>query len=559
MTTSSESDRNNALLFFGVAALVLAAGYGLREPWPADEPRFVLVARQMIESGNFLYPHRGAELYPDKPPLYFWLLAGAYRLVGSWRWSFLLPSLLASLGTLWLTFDLGRRLWSPRTGLWAAVLVGTAFQFVYQAKRAQIDPTLVFFTTLSLYGLCRHLFTGPQWRWYALGCLAAGMGVIAKGVGFLPLLALLPFGLMVRGSWRGLSAPRPGDGWKWAGGAALVLVPVLLWLVPVTLVALAGEDPERMAYLRELLFRQTAQRYVQAWHHTAPAWYFLAVIAFAWLPSSLALPWLARPWAQAWRDRDGRVWLLLAWVGLVLLFFSASPGKRDMYILPALPALALAAAPYMDALVAGRLRWAVLAFVVAAGAVLFGTGLVVLAGEPAFEQRLAQARGLDGEAIAWLAAYLVAGGGVLLGAAALARSRHALAACGIGLAVLWVGYGVVVHPVLDDDSSSRAVMHKARALAGPTATIGLVAWKEQNLLQASGPVTEFGFRNLPERQLADGREWLVHNPQGRLLVSAALRPGCPADAPPRFVGSANRRQWWLVATPAAADCLDPGP
>jgi len=31
-------------------------------------------------------------------------------------------------------------------------------------------------------------------------------------------------------------------------------------------------------------------------------------------------------------------------------FFSLSAGKRDMYILPALPALALAAAPYMDAL-----------------------------------------------------------------------------------------------------------------------------------------------------------------------------------------------------------------
>ena len=51
--------------FFAIAFVVLFAGYGLRDPWPADEPRFVLVAKQMVESGNWLFPHRGIELYPE--------------------------------------------------------------------------------------------------------------------------------------------------------------------------------------------------------------------------------------------------------------------------------------------------------------------------------------------------------------------------------------------------------------------------------------------------------------------------------------------------------------
>src|SRR3546814_12014914 len=68
-----------------VALLVLGAGLGLRDPWPADEPRFVLVAKQMWESGEWLLPHRGPELYPDKPPLYFWLLGASYALVRDWR------------------------------------------------------------------------------------------------------------------------------------------------------------------------------------------------------------------------------------------------------------------------------------------------------------------------------------------------------------------------------------------------------------------------------------------------------------------------------------------
>ena len=69
-------------------------------------------------------------------------------------------------------------------------------QFVWQARQAQIDATLCFWTTLSLYGLLRHLLLGPSWRWYTIGWAAAGLGVITKGVGFLPLLVLIPFAIL---------------------------------------------------------------------------------------------------------------------------------------------------------------------------------------------------------------------------------------------------------------------------------------------------------------------------------------------------------------------------
>src|SRR5678816_2455080 len=103
--------RRELFCFFAIAFVVLAAGIGLRDPWPADEPRFVLVAKQMWESGDWLFPHRGSELYADKPPLYFWMLCAAYALVRNWTWAFLLPSLVAAMATLFLTYDLARRLW----------------------------------------------------------------------------------------------------------------------------------------------------------------------------------------------------------------------------------------------------------------------------------------------------------------------------------------------------------------------------------------------------------------------------------------------------------------
>ena len=178
----------------------MATGLGLRDPWPPDEPRFALVAQDMLRTGDWLIPRVGGDLYADKPPLFFWLIAAATSLTGSLRVGFLLPSLLAGLGTLLLTYDLLRRVRGREVGLAAAFVLLLTFQFVWQARQAQIDAVLCFFTTLSLYGLLRHHCLGPARGWYLVGWAAAGLGVITKGVGFLPLLALVPFVLLAP-SW----------------------------------------------------------------------------------------------------------------------------------------------------------------------------------------------------------------------------------------------------------------------------------------------------------------------------------------------------------------------
>ncbi|HRX90815.1 MAG TPA: glycosyltransferase family 39 protein, partial [Steroidobacteraceae bacterium] len=142
--------------------------------------------RDMATSGDWLFPRVGGDLYQDKPPVFFWLLAASYSLIGTIRHSFLLPSLLAAAGTLFLLYDLGRRLVSRRAGFIAALATVSTLQFVLVMRGAQIDGVLCLLTTLSLYGLLRHLVLGPAWGWYFIGGLAAGIGIITKGVGFLP-------------------------------------------------------------------------------------------------------------------------------------------------------------------------------------------------------------------------------------------------------------------------------------------------------------------------------------------------------------------------------------
>src|SRR5215217_5812131 len=131
----------------GLALLMMGVGLGLRDPWPADEPRFALIAQDMLRSGDWLIPRVGGDLYADKPPVFFWLLAGSMALTGSMRLGFLLPSLLAGVGTVVLVYDLLRRVRGREVALTGGFMLLLTFQFVWQARQAQIDATLCFFTT----------------------------------------------------------------------------------------------------------------------------------------------------------------------------------------------------------------------------------------------------------------------------------------------------------------------------------------------------------------------------------------------------------------------------
>jgi len=540
------------LLLLG--ALLFAPGLGLRDPWPADEPRFALIARDMVDTGRWLIPEVGGDLYQDKPPVFFWAIATAYLATGTLRLAFLLPSLLAGLGTLWLVYDLGRRLWSRETGLAAALLLGTSVQLVIQARSAQIDMLLTFLTTASLYGISRHLLAGPDWRAYALGGFAAGLGVVTKGTGFLPLLLLLPFFALRRAGFGGLWPGRGGARWWLAPTAALA--GIALWLVPMLVRTALSADPRLAAYRDEILFQQTMTRYAAAWGHYKP-WYFylVQVIPGLWLPATALLPWLVPRWRIAWRERDGRPWLFIGWIAVVVLFFSVSPGKRGVYVLPALPALALAAAPYLVGLWrrAGPQR-ALFALTALLAATAAGAAMYLGLLRP---DRLA---GLGGQYGVTSPAPLVAvAAGVLVALIVLRPARGGLAwAAAVSVVALITGFWIV--PMINADRSGQAFVATFERAVPAGAELGLVAYREQYLLYATRPVVNFGHRRVhdPEQEAFDAARWLNAESDRVLVVDESVRHACFGESPALALGEANRLRWFLVSAPAAAACADRG-
>jgi 4-amino-4-deoxy-L-arabinose transferase-like glycosyltransferase len=510
-----------------------------------------------VTSGDWLFPHRGSELYSDKPPMLMWLEAAFYQLTGNWRVAFLLPSLLAGLATLALTWDLGRRLWSPRVGLFAAVALLASFQFVYQTKRAQIDPLIMALITLSNWGLLLHLLRGPNWRAYWLGCFAAGLGVITKGVGVIALLMLLPF---VVARWRGWGSvvQTRNDGWRWAGGVLAFLGAILLWLVPMVSVALWRGTPEYLAYMNDILFRQTAKRYAgTVGGHQQEFWYFFPVLLFHFFPLSLAYISAWSDWRRGLREGDGRLLLLLGWCLLVFVFFSVAGGKREVYLMPMLPMLALALGPTLLRIAdAPWLRWCSFASTLALGLGLVGAGAWALQGKWVSMNSMVVERELaDGGY--WLWMMMITMGALFLVNALAWRPKRGVHALLGGMACLWLVFGVWGSLLLNDANSAVGVMRRAGQIAGPTAEIGMVAWKEQNLLMADRPMKDFGFLKPTELQFAEATRWQAEAPDGRWIfgLREAVR-ACVDKGKVTVVGYANRRQWWMFRSDAViAGCV----
>ena len=540
-STRTGRPRSREIWLAAAALLTLAAGLGLRDPWAPDEPRYALIAAEMLQSGDWSVTRLGGMIYAEKPPVYFWLLAAAQWLAGL-RLGFLLPSLLAGIGALALVWDLARRLWSRETAWWAALGLLACLQFTMQARNAQIDAVLCFFTTLSLYGLLRHLLQGPDWRWFGLGCLAAGVGVMTKGVGFLPLLVFLPWAGLRWADW-----PLPGlnGGARWLLGLLAFFAPLALWLAP--LLFMAQSNPEIAGYLDNLLFRQTITRYADPWHHFQPFWYFFVeVIPWAWFPLVLLFPWLAVRWARRWRNRDPSVVLLSGWIALVLLFFTISSAKRDVYLLPAAPALALLSAPHVKEL-AARLSCRRM---LRAAALLLS---VVLAAGSAWllfvdVERLAElsARHETGAAPLWTL-FFGALAGALLALAVPARRTAAMFAAFMLLG--WQVWGWALQPQINDARSGGRIAARVPEATSADAPLALAHWRAQQVLHLDRPVVHFRGRNLEgQEEMEQAAAWLALESGRRLLVPTEHIQPCFWRGSGLHLGHAHRRNWVLLSS-----------
>jgi 4-amino-4-deoxy-L-arabinose transferase-like glycosyltransferase len=525
---------------FIAAIILIFTGMGLRDPWPADEPRFALVAKEMVETGQWFFPARAEELYPDKPPIFMWAIALFYWITGSLRISFLLPSALAGLLTIFLVYDITKRLWSKKVGLVAGWLLLFSFQFLLQAKTAQIDATVCAWITIGCYGILRYCLVDGKYRWYALAWFFMGIGVITKGVGFLPLLMLIPF-MLYRYKAKDSKSVVMHATWTWWMGPLIMLGAISLWFIPMLIIVAQSDSAAYEMYRDNILFKQTVTRYADSWHHVKPAWYYVtSVVPVFWLPLSFAIPFLVKPWLTAFKQLDPRIILPLSWVVLVIVFFSISPGKRGVYILPALPMLVLAIAPYYKLLF--QKSWL--------RTILFGLSALMSVGLAIFGILGL----LDVESVAKLAIkfeitpwyfFLIIGVVSIIGLV-YALLKNQWLAWPVFFSVLWMTYSTYGYVLRNEVSTPKSIYEVAAPHTVENAEIALIDFSEQFILFSPYPVYHFGYHTPLEDQLQAGYQWLSNEQRYLIIEDKVIDPSCFDIERGIDLGFAHRRHWILM-------------
>ncbi len=315
-----------------VAAVLFLPSIGERVISLEDEARYALKARNMLETGDWLIPRVDGEVLMQKSPLFMWAIA-ALSLPGRkvTELTAALPSALSAIGGVAATLLLGRRMFGPRAGLLAALSLATTFGYYWHARLVLADMMMTFFIVAGAAAFWASIGDGPARRGpLVVFWMCLGLALSAKGpAGLLPILPFAAF-LVVEHGWRGLRELRP------LMGVAILALVSAPWALAF---ALQGEK----SYVQSVLVGDYVGPHREGWARASELSFALGPVGIGFLPWTLFLPAAVRQgWWRAERADIGRKFRFLAfWVLAYVIVITLMPHKRDRYLLPVLPALAL--------------------------------------------------------------------------------------------------------------------------------------------------------------------------------------------------------------------------
>ena len=305
-----------------------------------SEGLYAHISREMKLSGQWFQLTYHDESYINKPPLFFWVLALFTRLFGENEIALRLPGALFSLGTMMLTYFLGKSMFSRTAGFWAAMVVATSHLFLWYGRRTLFDSMQTFFITLALFAWAKaHLQNAGHW-WYPIVGTAIALAVMTKGLhgAALPLVVII--GLLavtrdyspLKNLWFHLS----------------------VFLAITIIAAYASVLSDNLAWHFDILhglksaFGLSASAQAQAIGH--PIYWYLLIMWFDFFPWIALFPssliWLMSE--HPLRLERSKVFVLIWFLGMFTAL-SLSTLKREPYLMALVPPLGLLIGCYSHA------------------------------------------------------------------------------------------------------------------------------------------------------------------------------------------------------------------
>jgi len=347
------TSRRNIFLIVLFFAAAVYLGCILSPPSLMDDVDAVQaqIARNMVQSGDWVTARLDGVPYLEKPPLLYWMIAVSYKVFGVHDWSARIPVALSAIALCWVTAAFGLWAFGKRAGFYAGLCMSTCIGLFLFTRILLPDAMLTFSIALALWALLRTLDEEERHpkAWAALMAASLAIGVLLKSligivfpIGAAILYLLITRQLFAARTWKRLSPIR---------GLLIILLIAAPWHIlgtirnppyfSFTMKSLPGEYHGFwwFFFINEQLLRFLNLRYPRD-YDTVPRslfWLFNLIWLFPWsvyLPAAFKLNYQPV-------DRAGRTRLMaLCWIGFVMVFFTFST-TQEYYSMPIYPAMAL--------------------------------------------------------------------------------------------------------------------------------------------------------------------------------------------------------------------------
>ncbi len=306
------------------------------------------IARNMLESGDWVTAKLNGIAYLEKSPLVYWMMAVCFKIFGVHDWAARIPIAFFSIALASLTARIATWASGPQLGLASGLIMATSLGLWLFTRILIPDVILTFTIALALWSFLRALDReerNPRY-WSNIFSASIAVGLLLKGLialvfpGAAAFLYLLLTGqLFASNTWRRLRISQ---------GFLILIAIAAPWHLAATLAnpptfdfTMRSVPGEYHGFFWFYFFNEHVFRFLNMRHprdyNTVPRlsfWLFHLLWLFPW---SLNFFTLRSPNSERHRSLT---LLCFCWAGFLMVFFTFST-TQEYYSMPCYPALAI--------------------------------------------------------------------------------------------------------------------------------------------------------------------------------------------------------------------------
>ncbi len=292
-----------------------------------------ITAREMLESGDWIMPTYNGEPRLQKTPLSYWLVAGLAKITGQIdEFTTRMPSAVFGILSVAAVIYFVNQWLSFRIAILSAAVWATSLGYIRYSHNARPEMVLTFFIMLCFLTFYSAVSANTRKRqiiYMLVFWTSFGLANLAKGPAPLPLVLVpLFFYVAVFRWWKQIPKLLP------IIGMVIFLAIVLPWPLAIA---------SRLYWNLAVWKLEFVDRFFGTYASGGkPLYYYLPKMFQFMLPWAAFVPFaLAAPFYRVWSKKQPVMQFLWMWFVVGLAFLTISSGKRQHYIIPMMPAMAV--------------------------------------------------------------------------------------------------------------------------------------------------------------------------------------------------------------------------